>query len=68
MKVNVGSVDRALRIIIGIGLLSLLFLLEGPARWWGLIGIVPLLTGALRYCPLYGILGMSTCPLEKKGA
>ena len=61
MKSNVGMVDKAVRIVLGLGLLSLLVLLDGNARWLGLIGIVPLVTGSLGYCPLYSILGLSTC-------
>lgn len=64
MKVNVGSLDRALRVVLGIGLLSLLFLLDGEARWFGLIGIVPLLTAGMGFCPLYAVLGISTCPAK----
>lgn len=62
MKVNVGSADKAVRIVIGLGLLSLVFLLDGKARWFGLIGVVPLLTAFLGICPLYSLLGVSTCP------
>jgi len=61
MKVNVGSADKAIRIVIGLALLSLLFLLEGKARWFGLIGLVPLLTAFAGFCPLYTLLGVSTC-------
>ena len=68
MKANVGGIDKALRIIVGIGLLSLLFLVEGPAKWWGLIGLVPLGTGLLNFCPLYRLFGLSTCSPQKKGA
>jgi len=68
MKANVGGIDKALRIIVGIGLLSLLFLVEGPAKWWGLIGLVPLGTGLLNFCPLYALFGLSTCSPQKKGA
>jgi hypothetical protein len=53
MKPNVGNIDRVLRALIGIGLLSLLFILEGNARWWGLVGIVPLATAVFRWCPAY---------------
>jgi Inner membrane protein YgaP-like, transmembrane domain len=60
MKTNVGSIDRTLRVIIGIGLLGLLFVLEGSARWFGLIGIIPLGTASIGYCPLYSILGISS--------
>lgn len=62
MKVNVGSADKAIRIVIGLALLSLLFLLEGRARWFGLIGLVPLLTAFTGFCPLYTLFGLSTCP------
>ena len=68
MKANIGGIDKALRIIVGIGLLSLLFLFEGPARWWGLEGLVPLGTGLFGFCPLYALLGLSTCAPQKKGA
>ncbi|HVC11985.1 MAG TPA: DUF2892 domain-containing protein [Burkholderiales bacterium] len=67
MKTNVGSTDRVLRIVIGIGLLSLLYFVEGAAKWWGLVGLVPLLTGVFGTCPMYSIFGLSTCPMEKKG-
>ncbi len=62
MNVNVGSADKAVRIVIGLALLSLVFLLDGKARWFGLIGLVPLLTAFLGFCPLYTLLGVSTCP------
>lgn len=68
MKANVGGVDRVLRIAAGIALLLAVVLVEGPMRWWGLVGIVPLLTGTFRFCPAYLPFGLSTCPLEKKGA
>jgi hypothetical protein len=61
MNANVGGIDRAARIAVGIGLLSLVLVLDGPQRWWGLVGIVPLLTGAFRFCPAYLPFGLSTC-------
>ena len=64
MNVNVGVVDKVVRIVVGAGLLSLILVLEGSARWFGLIGIVPLATGLFGYCPLYGLLGLSTCPMK----
>jgi hypothetical protein len=66
MKANVGGIDRLLRIVVGVVLLAATVLLEGNARWFGLIGIVPLLTAAFGYCPLYVPFGFRTCPLEKK--
>lgn len=62
MKRNVGGIDKMLRIVVGIGVLSLLFILEGSARWFGLIGLVPLGTALIGFCPLYAVLGMNTCP------
>lgn len=60
MKQNVGHVDRLIRVIIGVLLLSLLIFLEGGARWFGLIGIIPLVTAFMNFCPLYAIFGIST--------
>ncbi|MFO1312457.1 MAG: DUF2892 domain-containing protein [Burkholderiales bacterium] len=68
MKPNVGGIDRMVRVILGLGLLSLLFLLEGNAKWFGLIGIVLLLTATVRFCPLYSLVGMNTCPAETNRA
>lgn len=60
MTCNVGTLDRVLRVLAGLGLLSLLVVLDGNARWFGLIGLVPLLTGLVRFCPLYTVLGIRT--------
>ena len=65
MKSNVGGIDKVLRIVAGLALLSLVFILDGASRWWGLIGIVPLLTGSLGWCPAYLPFGISTCPAKK---
>jgi len=66
MKANVGGIDRILRIVVGLVLLAAVVLLEGNARWFGLIGIVPLITGIFGYCPAYVPFGFSSCPLEEK--
>ncbi|GAA6164134.1 DUF2892 domain-containing protein [Pelagimonas sp. KU-00592-HH] len=63
MPRNEGTLDRALRIILGLVLLSLVFV--GPQTMWGLIGIIPLATGLMGYCPLYQIVGLNTCPMKK---
>ena len=68
MKVNVGSIDRILRIVVGLGLLALVFVLDGNARYWGLVGLLPLATGLFRFCPAYALFGLDTCPMERKGA
>lgn len=56
---NVGKVDQIIRIVIGLGALSLFFV--GPKTPWGLLGILPLVTAFGGFCPLYGMFGMSTC-------
>jgi hypothetical protein len=65
MKLNVGGIDRILRILVGLGLVAWAALLGGPV--WAWIGIVPLATGAIGFCPVYPILGMNTCPMKKEG-
>ena len=61
MHATVGGIDRGIRIVAGLVLLSLVFVLEGGARWWGLIGVVPLATGLLRWCPAYLPCGIRPC-------
>ncbi len=61
MNKNVGSGDRLVRVVVGVALLSLIWLLHGNVRWLGLIGIVPLLTAAMGFCPLYLLFGIRTC-------
>lgn len=63
MKVNEGTMDRALRIIAGIVLIALAA--THTIGIWGYIGVVPLLTGIIGTCPAYLIFGISTCPLKK---
>ena len=56
---NEGNVDRALRVIIGLAVISLVFV--GPKTPWGWLGAVPVLTGLIGWCPLYSVLGLNTC-------
>ncbi len=56
--VNVGPLDRAMRVVVGIALLSLVAI--GPQSPWGLIGLIPLATGLVGFCPLYRLFGFST--------
>lgn len=58
MKRNVGTVDRVIRILIGLAALSFVFV---SGSKWGYLGIVPLFTGLIGWCPPYGLLGISTC-------
>lgn len=60
---NVGGIDRLLRIIVGIVLIALT--LNGTIGVWGWIGLVPLATGIFRFCPAYRLLNIRTCPLKK---
>jgi len=59
MKANVGTIDRTLRIVIGIALIGLS--LAGVIGVWGWIGLLPLATGIFRFCPAYTLLGIKTC-------
>ena len=59
MKQNIGAVERVIRIIAGLGILSLAFI--GPETKWGYLGIVPLATGLTGWCPPYALFGISTC-------
>lgn len=62
MNKNVGKIDKALRVIIGIAIIVLGVMNQS---WLGLIGLVPLLTAALGWCPLYCPLKISTCSKEE---
>ena len=58
-KANVGSIDRVLRILVGLVLLALVFV--GPKTTWGWVGLVPLFTGLFGTCPLYSLIGVNSC-------
>lgn len=60
MVKNVGSTDKVIRWIIGLILISMIFWVDSPWRWVGLIGFIPILTGSINYCPLYQVVGIST--------
>lgn len=64
---NEGTLDRALRVLVGLALLAWFFLDQGAGFWHyaKLIGVVPLLTGLIGYCPVYSLLGISTCPMKR---
>lgn len=66
MKANVGTTDRLIRIVLGLALLSLAFVLEGGLRFISLIGIIPLTTGIFRFCPLYPLFKINTCKTKTK--
>jgi hypothetical protein len=61
---NEHAIERVLRVVLGLGVLSLAFI--GPQSAWGYLGLVPLATGLLGSCPLYTLLGVSTCPVKNQ--
>lgn len=60
---NVGGIDRALRIVVGLALV--VAAASGLVGLWGWIGLLPLATGTLGFCPAYKLIGLNTCPLNK---
>lgn len=58
LTTNESGLDRAIRVVLGVVLLSLVF--AGPKTLWGLLGLIPLITGAVGFCPFYRLLGIST--------
>jgi hypothetical protein len=66
MRPNIGRGDREVRVIIGLALLNLVFVLNGNAHWLEILGVVLLITSVFGFCPLYRLVGMSTCPLPRR--
>ena len=60
MKTNIHPVERIVRVVAGLGLVSLVFV--GPENKWFLLGLIPVATGLIGWCPAYTLLGISTCP------
>ncbi len=60
MTKNIGKIDKWIRIVLGIALLSMLLWVPGGLKWLGLIGLIPLVTALIGFCPLYSLLGIST--------
>ncbi len=65
MTFNVGTTDRVIRIVLGIGIIAFALLNHGPIRWVGIVGAVLLITAMFRYCPAYSIVGINTCSTRK---
>lgn len=61
MKKNMGSADRTIRMILGIGIIALGFYFQS---WWGLVGIIPLATSLIGTCLIYLPFGISTCKTD----
>lgn len=64
MSRNEGTIDRTLRILVGLLLLALVFF--GPQTPYGWVGLVPLVTGIVGICPVYSIFGIRTCSLPQQ--
>lgn len=62
-RVNEGTLDRALRVTLGVALLAIVFV--GPKTPFGFVGLVPLITGLVGMCPIYSLIGVSTCPVKR---
>lgn len=64
MRINEGVVDRVVRVLAGLVILSLVFV--GPKTPWAWLGLVPILTGLAGFCPAYALLGLNTCGVTKR--
>jgi len=63
MKKNIGSIDKSLRILLGLAIIIIGIFYES---WLGLVGIIPILTAFIGFCPLYSLIGISTCQIKDK--
>jgi len=63
MPNNESSVDRILRVVLGLAIIAAGVFFHS---WWGAIGVVPLLTAAIGWCPLYSLFGINTCKLPRQ--
>jgi len=64
MKPNVGTIERGIRIAVGVVLIALAA--TNTVGWWGWLGVIPLATGLLGWCPPYALLGINTCSMKNK--
>ncbi|MBI2518099.1 MAG: DUF2892 domain-containing protein [Opitutae bacterium] len=64
MKANIGTLDRVVRLVLGLFVLALGYYFQS---WWGLIGLLPVLTAVFRFCPAYLPFGLNTCATKDQG-
>jgi hypothetical protein len=64
MPINEGALDRIIRVVVGLAIISLVFI--GPQTPWAWFGLVPLLTGLVGFCPAYALFGIRTCRARKQ--
>lgn len=60
MKANMGSVDRIIRLVVGLGLILLFFFTAAPIKYLGILGVIFVITALIKWCPLYTLFGIST--------
>ena len=59
MQKNVGSIERVIRFIVGVLLLTVAYFNQGTWLFWvGLIGILPIVTAIMRWCPANLVFGI----------
>jgi len=63
MTANIGTVDRVVRIVVGLVILGLGVYFKS---WWGLVGLLPIATALVRFCPAYTLFGLNTCALQSE--
>jgi hypothetical protein len=66
MKVNMGGIDRTLRVVVGLALV--IMAVTGTIGAWGWLGVIPVLTGVVGFCPAYLPFGFSTCAKNRPTA
>lgn len=64
MTANMGTIDKWLRIVVGVALIALAIF--GVIGWWGYIGIIPLATALFNFCPVYRLIGINTLDKSDK--
>ena len=65
MGTNVGTTDRILRIVVGVGLIAFALYGTWSYAYLGWIGVIPIVTALFGWCPAYTLLGLNTCPMKK---
>ena len=66
MVKNIHSIERVVRVLVGLAVISLVFI--GPQSPWGWLGLIPVATGLIGWCPPYAMLGISTCKKPQQKA
>lgn len=66
MKMNIGSMDKIIRILVGIFFVSMFFWVDSSLKYVGVVGLVLLVTSFVGFCPLYSFLGINTCKTKSR--